>query len=264
MIPHNGLPRMLPCGGDYPDYAEDAVGNPKHCNFDYVWFVAQEDYCFAVEELACPFMPETITLEDLKESGSRKARRRFQAQLKWLHKGNKDIYSDPGNIDGDLGIPPHAKMTGADKHRPVRRWLFRWHADPPPLLFEAEKNEIFPLVNDEKIGDLYKVKLTAEHVIKYAEKAKANGQELRAGDFVLVHHAETKIEWLRQTPPPKYCKQPEIRKAIKTFNDRHDPEAGYEISQKCLITLNNLTGLIKGKDGNSNGCRWQRPGDPLI
>jgi hypothetical protein len=259
IMPHNGLPRVLPCGGDYPDYASDAMENPKNCKFDYDGFVGGKGkwYCFAVEELACPFMPETITIADLQDAGPRKAKRRFQAQLKWLYDQDHKKYLDPGRIDGDLGKVPHARMTGADKHRTIRRWL---DEDPPPkewpLLFEADRDEIFPLVDDTKIGDRYKMKLTADHVRKYKDRAKANGQELKAGDFALVYCTKSSQECKIENLSP-------IRKAIKKFNDQQDPESGYEISETGLKKLNNLTGICKDKMGNSNGVRWQRPGDPL-
>jgi hypothetical protein len=94
-----------------------AASNPAGCDFNKAF--AKE--CWAVAELACPYMPATVALADMTaegETGS-KARRRLQAQLRYMHEHDSASYLSPGALDADIGpAPPQPGAAGAPAYAP--------------------------------------------------------------------------------------------------------------------------------------------------
>ncbi|MCA9312572.1 MAG: SH3 domain-containing protein, partial [Phycisphaerales bacterium] len=65
--------------------------------------------CWALRELCCPYMPQTIDVGTLEDAAKANERRRIQAQLKHLftkNAGASNPYVDPGLPDGDFGTAP--------------------------------------------------------------------------------------------------------------------------------------------------------------
>jgi Peptidase family M23 len=116
-------PLLFPCHCEVTATASD----PEGCDFD-------KDFaktCWAVAELACPYMPATITAADTTAAGAtgRKARRRIQAQLRHLHENNSGSYSTPGVLDADIGAaPPAAGATGGAAYSPgtTRKAIYKY------------------------------------------------------------------------------------------------------------------------------------------
>ena len=116
-LPTEQTPLVLPCYCEVTKPTKD----PALCNFGEVkiWFKNVQTRllrkeCWVVAELACPKMPATISLQDLGEPGNKQAKRRFQAQLRYMHeKLDNDKYSHPGDLDGVLGsIPDPGNLAG--------------------------------------------------------------------------------------------------------------------------------------------------------
>lgn len=101
-IPTNQTPLLFPCRGENFRSADEA-DNPRGCRFQKTNVV---DGCWAVAELACPYMHGTT-----RENG-----RRLQAQLRYVYETYAGQFSHPGKLDGDIGDVPK-KIAGASKTR---------------------------------------------------------------------------------------------------------------------------------------------------
>jgi murein DD-endopeptidase MepM/ murein hydrolase activator NlpD len=263
VLPHNGIPKVLPCGGDYP-YGSNNTEDPRQCNCAYYVGGENDECCFAVAELACPFMLESISKEKLASKNPTEARaaaRRLQAQLKWLSKQpdkNADgNYLDPGPIDGSLGPLPCATMTS---HKSTIRDFITdtlGVLDEWPFLFDADKGEVFDLFDEDMVPSKpngsdttrYKLKLTDKQAADHSPK---DGKPKLQAGVVLVHQSECRVTHSTNT-----------RKAIKRFNEDYDPSSGYEMSDEGIKQLNNLTSLTKDARRAGYGLRLQQPSDPL-
>jgi hypothetical protein len=101
-IPTNQTPLLFPCRGENFRSADEA-DNPRGCRFQKTNVV---DGCWAVAELACPYMHGTT-----RENG-----RRLQAQLRYVYETYAGQFSHPGKLDGDIGAVPKT-IAGASKTR---------------------------------------------------------------------------------------------------------------------------------------------------
>lgn len=113
-LPTNGrTPLVFPCHCEVTSVAS----NPKDCDFN-------KDFaktCWAVAELACPYMPATVTAADMTAAGATgsKARRRLQAQLRYMHEKSSGSYNSPGGLDASIGAAPPAEgAAGATPYVP--------------------------------------------------------------------------------------------------------------------------------------------------
>lgn len=117
-LPHNGTPLLLPCSCEVPlEWA-----NPENCKFGEDHKKAPNS-CWAVSELRCPFIPETISASDLEgdSNHAKKAQRRVQAQLRYLYLvGGADGYQDPGNPDGNIGPVPSGRSRPSKSRKAIK------------------------------------------------------------------------------------------------------------------------------------------------
>ena len=95
-IPNNDYPLLLPCSC----HITSSTNNPENCNFSDNSIVhgSGTKPCWLVQELSCPHMSQA-SFQD----------RAIQAQLRYLHKNDDQNYSDPGKINGELGLLPQSE-----------------------------------------------------------------------------------------------------------------------------------------------------------
>lgn len=244
VFPHNLLPKILPCDEEYRNLA--GADNPIACNAQKAK-IAND--CWALRELVCPFMNERMTVSsEGKESGSEKAKRRLQAQLKWLVNSdnrNKPAgdFKDPGGIDGDIGV---IEDIGEVKSAGLRNIMDQSGSSP---LFKTDVGEILPLVSREKVNDRYKLKLTKEHVERYKERTY-DKKNIEAGQIVMLHNSSCNVKLRGKT-----------REAIRAFRAETVDEGKEVNPPECYKISNDLLDELDKE--NFAPLRPQRPSDPI-
>ncbi len=181
VFPNNDLPKLLPCQGQYGNNVS-AAGNALHCNFQHKSIPAT---CFAVRELACPFIPKVVTSAEINDPKNVNARRRLQAQLNWWRDKSKVMDQNVDGVLGDIArirVLPKAKSRKVISATDSKKW------------FIADKGARFPAVSPSGEDSPRRARLEDSHVKHYAQAAKAKDWLLKPGDEVRIETTESAFE----------------------------------------------------------------------